>query len=157
MTSSLIGIVRAAAHQAPLEALERAAVTVDAGIEGDCRGSKPGHQISILFREAWADACREAGAELPWTTRRANLLIEGVDWPRQAGGRFTIGDVVLEVTQETRPCALMEAAFRGLRDAMRPEWRGGVLCRVILGGEIKLGDAVTLQPAPAGAYSAALG
>ncbi len=149
MTSRLIGIVRAAAHQAPLETLERAAVTVEAGIEGDCRGAKPGHQISILFREAWADACREAGAELPWTTRRANLLVEGLDWPREAGRRISIGDVVLEVTQETKPCALMEAAFRGLRAAMRPDWRGGVLCKVVRGGEIELGDVVTLASAKA--------
>ena len=145
MTPLLTGIVRAPEHQAPLEVLERVAVTVETGIEGDCRGSKPGHQISILFREAWADACRDAGAEFPWTTRRANLLVEGLDWPREAGGRIAIGEVVLEVTQETKPCSLMEAAFPGLRAAMRPEWRGGVLCRVIQGGEIMLGDEVALR------------
>ena len=145
MTARLIGIVRTREHQAPLETLERVAVTVEAGIDGDCRGTKPGHQVSILFREAWADACRDAGADLPWTTRRANLLVEGLDWPREAGGRIVIGGVVLEVTQETRPCALMEAAFAGLRAAMRPDWRGGVLCKVIEGGEIALGDGVSAE------------
>ena len=151
MTARLIGIVRTREHQAPLETLERVAVTVEAGIDGDCRGIKPDHQVSILFREAWADACRDAGAELPWTTRRANLLVEGLDWPRQAGGRICIGEVVLEVTEETRPCALMEAAFRGLRDAMRPDWRGGVLCGVIRGGEIRQGDLVAYEHATADA------
>ena len=126
MTARLIGIVRAAETLGPLEALERASITVAAGIDGDFHGTRTGRQVSILFREGWEDACRDAGAELPWQTRRANLYVEGLDRPREAGGRISIGELVLQVTEETRPCAVMEAAFAGLRDAMRPDWRGGV-------------------------------
>ena len=151
MTARLIGIVRAAESMGPLEALERGTISVDAGLEGDRGGLKPGRQVSILFREGWEDACRDAGAALPWQTRRANLYVEGLDRPREAGGRITVGEVVLEVTEETRPCALMEAAFAGLRDAMRPDWRGGVLCGVIKGGEIRQGDPVAYERATADA------
>ena len=148
MIGRLIGIARAAEKMGPLEELEEATITVATGLEGDRRGAKPDRQISILFRDGWEDACRDAGAELPWLTRRANLYVEGLDRPRVAGGRIVIGQVVLEVTEETRPCALMEAAFAGLRAAMRPDWRGGVLCRVIEGGEIALGDGVSAELAP---------
>jgi len=149
MTARLIGIACAPASQAPLRILERAAITVDAGLGGDARGARPRHQVSILFREGWEAACRDLGADLPWLTRRANLYVEGLEPPQAAGGRITIGAVVLEITQETKPCALMEAARAGLRDAMRPEWRGGVLCSVIQGGEVGLGDAVGYEPAVA--------
>jgi MOSC domain-containing protein YiiM len=39
----------------------------------------------------------------------------------------------------------MEAAHRGLRRALTPEWRGGVTCRVLKGGMIRVGDAVEVQ------------
>ena len=151
MTARLIGIVRAAETLGPLEALEQASITVAAGIDGDFHGTRTGRQVSILFREGWEDACRDAGAELPWQTRRANLYVEGLDRPREAGGRISIGELVLQVTEETRPCAVMEAAFTGLRDAMRPDWRGGVLCSVVKGGEIREGDLVSYQRATADA------
>jgi MOSC domain-containing protein YiiM len=149
MTGRLIGIVRAAEKLGPLEPLERGAITIEAGLEGDRRGVKPGRQISILFREGWEDACREVGAELTWLTRRANLYVEGLDRPRETGGRITIGEVVLEVIDETKPCALMEAACRGLKKAMQPDWRGGVVCNVIRGGEIRQGDGVSYERTPA--------
>ena len=51
----------------------------------------------------------------------------------EAHHRVVIGALVLEVTMETRPCQLMEAAHRGLRGALTPDWRGGVCCRVECG------------------------
>jgi MOSC domain-containing protein YiiM len=97
-----------------------------------------------VFREGWDAACRELGVELPWTTRRANLFVEGVPVPAE-GKRLVIGSLVLEVTQETEPCQLMEAAHRGLRAALTPEWRGGVCCRVVQGGTIRVGDRVDVE------------
>jgi len=56
-----------------------------------------------------------------------------------------IGSLVLEVTQETQPCQVMEAAHRGLRAALTPDWRGGVCCRVIQSGTIRVGDRVDVE------------
>lgn len=148
MTGRLIGIARAAELMAPLEELNRVSVTVEAGIDGDARGHKPGRQVTVLFREGWQDACREAGGDLPWTARRANLYVEGLERPRETGGLLRISDVVLRVTDQTKPCALMEQTLAGLFAAMRPEWRGGVCCDVVSGGVIALGEPVTLEPIP---------
>lgn len=90
------------------------------GIVGDARGRKRGRQVTIVFRESWDDACRELGADVPWTARRANLLVEGVPVPRPPQ-RVRIGDAVLEVTQETDPCSLMDRQHQGLRAALKPE------------------------------------
>ena len=148
MTGRLIGIARAAELMAPLEELSKVSVSVAAGIAGDARGQQPGRQVTVLFREGWHDACREAGRDLHWTARRANLYVEGLECPREIGGLLRIGDVLLRVTDETKPCALMEQTLAGLRAAMRPEWRGGVCCDVVTGGVISLGDGVSLEPTP---------
>ncbi len=144
MTGKLIGIAQVREPRAqPLE-MQRAKVSVDAGIEGDIRGRKRDRQITVLFRESWNDACRDLGVPLPWTTRRANLLVEGVPAPQSAGGQIRIGNVVLEVMLETDPCQLMERAHAGLKAALTPEWRGGVCCKVVAGGDIRVGDPVSI-------------
>ncbi len=140
MAGNLVGIARAYELGARLEELPTVSVSVERGVEGDARGRKNGRQVTVLFREGWEDACRDLGAELPWVTRRANVLLANVDWPREAGGLLRIGEVELQITMETRPCHLMDRAHDGLRAALRPEWRGGVCCVVRRGGEIKLGD-----------------
>ena len=137
----LLGIACAPKARAPLVEVAEAEIGVADGVRGDARGTKSGQQVSVLFKESWDAACRELGVQLPWVTRRANLLVEGIATPRE-GGRLMIGDVMLEVTQETKPCQVMEAAHRGLRRALRPEWRGGVCCRVVAGGRVRVGDLV---------------
>lgn len=142
MTGQLIGIAKAARLLAPMQEVRSAEISIERGIEGDARGIKPRRQVTVLFREGWEAACHEIGSQLPWTTRRANLFVEGVSFPREAGWRLSVGDIVLEVTEETSPCELMERAHVGLRKAMTPDWRGGVCCSVVHGGEIRLGCAV---------------
>ncbi|HXJ02234.1 MAG TPA: MOSC domain-containing protein [Micropepsaceae bacterium] len=139
----LVGIARATAKRAPLAELGEAEIGLEHGIPGDGRGRKTGRQVTVLFREGWEDACRELGVNLPWVMRRANLLVVGVAVPR-AGGQLVIGGAVLEVTEETKPCQVMETAHRGLRRALEPAWRGGVCCRVVRGGCIRVGDTVDI-------------
>jgi MOSC domain-containing protein YiiM len=139
----LLGIARATAKRAPLKELEEAEVRVADGIVGDVRGASRGCQVTVLFRKGWDDACDELGVRLPWVTRRANFLIEGVPVP-DVGERLTIGGLVLEVTQETKPCQVMEAAHRGLRRALEREWLGGVCCTVVTGSRIRVGDSVDI-------------
>jgi hypothetical protein len=38
----------------------------------------------------------------------------------------------------------MDEAQLGLRAALKPEWRGGVSCRVVEGATIRVGDRVEL-------------
>ena len=129
-----------------MEELDAARVSVEAGIEGDKRGTLKKRQVTILAKEDWDAALAELGegVDLPWTTRRANIFVEGIDLPQQVGAHLRVGSVLFEVTDETDPCQVMEAAHPGLRNALTPDWRGGVLCRVLEAGEIKLGDEIDL-------------
>ncbi len=143
----LIGIARKAKSGAVMENLDTVEVTVERGLEGDYRGKLRRRQISVLSREDWDKACEDLDRDLPWTTRRANLLLEGTALKETKGARLKIGNVILEVYCETDPCAVMDKASQGLRQALEPDWRGGVCCRVISGGKISVGDSVALDPA----------
>jgi MOSC domain-containing protein YiiM len=74
---------------------------------------------------------------VPWTTDRANLLVDGIEFDESWGGRkLHIGTVELVVeqppvvTKETIPCSVMDAQHQVLTAALATHWRGGVLqCR----------------------------
>lgn len=141
----LIGIAVRSKSRAPMRQLQEAEVTLEKGVARDFRGTSGRRQVSILATEDWQAACRELGADLPWTARRANLLVEGVRLPRQADALVRIGDVVLRVSCETDPCHRMDEAAHGLRDALAPDWRGGVCCEVVTPGRIAQGDPVQVE------------
>jgi MOSC domain-containing protein YiiM len=153
MSGRLIGIARKAERRAPVELIERGRITVEAGLDGDWRGPKSeDRRVTVMTREGFEAALKELPADaatLTWTARRANLLVEGVRLPNAVGGVIQIGPVVLDITGETAPCSRMDEAYPGLLKALHPDWRGGVLCRVVEGGEIALGDAVEVLIAPA--------
>ncbi|OSQ32967.1 MOSC domain-containing protein [Thalassospira sp. MCCC 1A03138] len=147
MTATLIGIARKARSRAPMETLDGVSVSLDLGVDGDYRGKLRKRQITVLAEEDWQAACREIDRmDLPWTTRRANLLVRGVKLPHTPGARIRIGELVLEITGETDPCRLMEDAAPGLEKALTPDWRGGITCRTIEPATIRLGDAVIVDP-----------
>lgn len=147
-TGRLIGIARKSARRAPMQELSTGLITPQAGLEGDHRGAKyRTRQITVLAREDWEATLAEVGSDLPWTARRANLLVEGIVLPR-TGGILRIGPVRLEVTAQTYPCARMEEASEGLMPALAKDWRGGVTCRVLEGGHIAVADAVEVLARP---------
>ncbi len=131
--------------RAPMRQLSQSEITVESGLDGDFRGAVRGRQVTVLTEEGWRAACAELGEELPWLTRRANLLVRGVDLAGRVGARLRVGEAVLVITDECDPCGVMEKARKGLRKALTPGWRAGVTCRVARGGLVRLGDAAELQ------------
>lgn len=143
----LTGIARREQKRAPMETLERADISTETGVAADSRGKPGKRQVTVISAAAWQDACRDLGMEIPWTTRRANLLVEGIELPDSAGSILEIGPVRLLVTGEVDPCSRMDEQYSGLTRALQPEWRGGVSCTVLEGGSVALGDNVELKPA----------
>ena len=129
-----------------MEEIAEGLIVAGAGLEGDHKGAKfPRRGITVLAREGWETACAVLESEigpvhLPWTVRRANLLVEGLALPKSIGSIVQIGPVVLEVTFPTQPCARMEEAHNGLLKALHPDWRGGFTARVLEGGRVRIGD-----------------
>ena len=144
------GIARHGRARGPIETIDHVRVTVESGLDGDFRGAvKPGgkgrRQVSLIEARDWDAAMAELGHTLPWSDRRANLLVEDFDLPQVPGTRIRVGTVLLEITQECNPCSRMEEIAAGLRAALTPDWRGGALARVIEGGEIAIGDSIGIE------------
>lgn len=114
------------------------------GVVGDVPGRSPAREVTVVDRAAWRSACRELGRDVPWTARRANLLVTGLDLRASAGCELRIGAVRLRVTGETLPCRVMDRQRAGLRRALEPDWRGGATCTVLAGGAVAVGDTVEL-------------
>ena len=122
-----------------------AEVSLDEGLQDDSKGKSVPRQITILSQESWLKACHDLDLDLPWTVRRANLLIKGFEFlPTDIGRIIYIGSVVLEIACETDPCWKMDKAHQGLKDALMASCRGGVCCRVLQAGTITTGDNVEL-------------
>ncbi len=140
----LVGIARRDKKRAEMEILDDAEISEQTGVANDFRGKPGKRQVTVITAEAWAAACEELGQEIPWTSRRANLLVEEIELPQRTGDIIEIVGVRLLVTMEVDPCSRMDEQFQGLRSALTPEWRGGVACTVLRGGPVRLGDSVSL-------------
>ena len=100
----------------------------------------------MLSAMAMADLAHSADRILPWHERRANLLVHGIRLPREAGKVIAIGESLrIEVTCECDPCSRMDEILPGLKAALLPDWRGGVLGRVLTDGDIAIGDEVRIE------------
>ena len=130
------------AHKGQMDAVE-CVVLDDEGIADNAdRGGR--RQVTLISAEAWAAACAVLGHDVDPVTRRANVLLSGVDLSQTRGHVIRLGQAELEVTTETVPCRLMDFAHDGLMEALKPEWRGGVSARVRTPGPVAIGDPVVV-------------
>jgi MOSC domain-containing protein YiiM len=136
----------------PAEPMARVVVRTNYGIEGDWR-SHPnrGGQVTLIEAEALEEVGRLLGQPVPAGASRRQIVVRGVRLTDLLWQRISIGAVRLFVEDRCDPCGRMEATIgAGARAAMAG--RGGVRCRVLQGGELRVGDRVRaepfLQPAP---------
>ena len=115
-----------------------------AGVMGD-HGTSRHRQVSLLDEDSWNAACIEVDEALNWTTRRSNVLVSGLDLQHLVGSQIRLGSALVEVMGEVVPCHVMDAAKKGLKDALKPDWRGGVYGRVIESGQVHVGDKITVH------------
>jgi len=115
------------------------------GLEGNAdRGGA--RQITLLDAGAWERATSDLGLRVDPSSRRANLLMRGLDLEDSAGRLLRVGSCTIEVRGETRPCGRMEEAAPGLRETLATGWRAGAYGRVVTGGPIAVGDTLGWEP-----------
>ena len=127
----------------PMEELPQAEAHAGGGIEGD-RPAAPDRSITLLSADQWKQVMQELDRDLPWHVRRANILVSGPGLERLIGHEIQLGSVRVAVKGETEPCELMEQLCPGLRAALTPECRGGVLGRITQSGTMVIGDEIVL-------------
>ena len=120
---------------------EKATMVEDRGIEGNAnQGGK--RQVTLISKEMWEKLMNEVGGDKDPSSRRANLMVSGVDLSDTRGRVLAIGDVRVRIHGETRPCERMEEAQEGLKSAMEGSWNGGAFGEVLDDGTITVGDVV---------------
>ncbi|MBQ2769877.1 MAG: MOSC domain-containing protein [Clostridia bacterium] len=114
------------------------------GIEGDAHAGPWHRQVSLLAFEK-IEAFRARGADVDFGAFGENLVVEGFDLRRlPVGTLFAMGEAVLEMTQIGKECHSHCTIFHQVGDCIMP--REGVFARVLKGGTIRPGDAVSILP-----------
>ena len=132
-------LFRAPKKRLPMESLESASIGPDKGIVG-CAHARPGskRQLLLVDRET-LDAMNLRPGSI-----RENITTEGINVNGlPLGQRLRIGPALLAVTAVCTPCDQLEKIRPGLRREIYG--RRGMLCRVLEGGEIRVGDAIEKQ------------
>ncbi len=128
-------------RRGPMDRADEAQLIAGRGIVGNAnQGGK--RQVTIIAREAWDAVERELADTVAPETRRANLLVTGIELAKSRGRVLRIGACRVRIYGETKPCWQMEEAHAGLQSALRPDWRGGVFSGVLDDGRIAVGDPV---------------
>ena len=108
------------------------------GIRGDANRGSHRRQILLLEEETLEAFDVQPGA------LRENIVTAGVTLAGlHRGSVIQVGEAVLEVTADCAPCSLVDDVRAGLKEQMRG--RRGTLTRVVRGGQVKLGDPVSLD------------
>jgi MOSC domain-containing protein YiiM len=97
-------------------------------------------QVTLIQHEHLQAAASFLGKDNidPSLTRR-NIVVKGINLNALKGRKFRIGEALLEMTGFCAPCDRMEENLgKGGYNAMRGH--GGITCRVIEEGKIKVGD-----------------
>ena len=126
----------------PLFEVHKVKVTKAEGVMLGLPRRASNRQITVLCEEQWQQACKALNIVLPWTARRANLLICGIQFSAQHIGKVIhIGQLQLLITGETEPCFKMDLVHPGLYDVLN-NFKAGVTCRVLNDAEIQIGDSI---------------
>ena len=124
----------------PMDSVAEAEAVEGRGLKNNAnQGGK--RQVTLIDESRWREAQEQLGVDVDPRVRRANLMVRGIDLERTNGRLLRIGNSVVKIYGETRPCEQMEEAQAGLREALKPRWRGGAFAEVVGGGTIRVGDA----------------
>ena len=135
------------ARNKPMQEVAEVEAGTGGGLSGDryCGGSGKRGVTLIQAEHLPVIAALSGHASVEASLLRRNLVVSGLPLIALKGRRFRIGDVLLEGTDACDPCSRMEAALGpGGFNAMRG--MGGLCARILEGGAIRLGDAVTAGP-----------
>ncbi|MFZ0267267.1 MOSC domain-containing protein [Caulobacter sp.] len=141
-------------RHAPLTALDAVEITREAGLAGDHYNGRPNadgrggkRQVTLIQAEDLAAITSYLGRPVSPEDLRRNIVVEGVNLRALKNRRFQVGGVVLEDTGDCHPCSRMETILGpGGYNAVRGH--GGITARVVTGGVVRIGDAVTAVETP---------
>lgn len=143
-TGILRGIWIKRARLGPMDPVDYATLIENRGIVGNANQNGR-RQVTIIEEEVWSRLMAGLGGALDPSRRRANLMVSGVSLLDSRDKLLRIGECLIDIRGETRPCERMDEALPGLREAMKPDWSGGAFGTIVEGGAIRIGDPVRFE------------
>ncbi len=125
--------------------VERVQLVEFEGIAGDAKGGTGTRQLNIMAVETLAEL-RAEGFKTEPGEMGEQIVVSGIDPATvTVGSQWRIGSAVVEVTLPRTGCARFEMIQGKPKDSVRG--RLGVMARVVIGGQVAVGDSVELLPA----------
>jgi len=113
------------------------------GVEGDAHAGPWHRQVSLLANES-VEKMRAQGLDVAPGAFGENVTTEGiVVYQLPVGTRLRLGEALVEVTQIGKVCHDRCAIYYQAGDCVMP--REGIFVRVLEGGEVRPGDAITVE------------
>ena len=127
--------------------LEETILVQDHGLEGDAHAGPWHRQVSFLAAES-IEKARKKGLDVTFGDFAENIATSGIDWLQlPVGTRLKLGESAeVEITQIGKECHNKCAIYYLAGDCIMP--REGIFARVLKGGKIRCGDAVSITRQP---------
>ncbi len=132
-------------QNAPTESCNQVMVRTNFGIEGDYRsGKNKAGQITIIETEVIETVSRKLGYDIPAGASRRQVVVKNISLNKLVDRNLRLGTVLVLVEEKCHPCNNMEEKIGpGAKEAMNDS--GGIRCRVIEGGELRVDDKITVE------------
>ena len=124
--------------------VDSAAAVAGKGLEGNryFDTGRPEQELTLIESEQLDYARAEHGLEIDAAASGRNILTSGVDLNALVGRRFRVGGVECRGIELCEPCTTFQArTVPGALKAM--VHRAGLNAEILVGGEVRPGDAVT--------------
>jgi MOSC domain-containing protein YiiM len=132
-----------------MEAREQVEALTEGGLAGDryadaANRRAPDYQVTLIESENIEAFAAASGIALSPDMPRRNVVTAGIALNDLRGRRFRVGGAVLEGLDLCEPCSLF--AKRTHRAVLKFFVRkGGLRARIVSGGTIRVGDAISPQ------------
>jgi MOSC domain-containing protein YiiM len=147
--SSVVQIFVAAKRGAPMSAEQSAEAVTEGGLRGDRSGEpknrrSPDYQVTFIEMENIEAFVQATGLPLTADMPRRNIITRGIRLNELCGKRFRVGHARFEGLELCEPCNLF--AKRTHREVLQFfVGKGGLRARIVLGGEIRVGDEIEMD------------
>lgn len=120
------------------------------GLEGDrkfikeasAEASAAGRELTVIEIEALEALERDYGAKLAPGESRRQIVTRGVALNHLVGREFRVGEVALRGVRLCEPCSHLQRVSGQEKVLPGLVHRGGLRCRILVGGVIRAGDPV---------------
>ncbi len=132
-------------RNAAAESYNHVTVRPNFGIVGDYRSEKfQIGQITLIEAETIDTMSHKLGYDIPAGASRRQIMVKDINLNELIGQNLRLGQILVRVESKCKPCNNIEKKIGpGAKDAMND--KGGIRCRIIEGGNLHVGDKITLE------------